>query len=82
MEKKYVEKMAHIEFKSQNRTPDSASALSHSYSTASLPPRPDTPASTLRRSKSVIRPVSVVDVAPGEFDESNEPVDSDLQTFK
>lgn len=69
MEKKYVEKMAHIEFKSQNRAQerDSASALSHSYSTASLPPRPETPASTLRRSKSVIRPVSVVDMAPGKL---------------
>lgn len=71
VEKKYVEKMAHIEFKSQNRTPERdslSSALSHSYSTASLPPRPETPSSTLRRSKSVVRPVSVVDVAPGEFE--------------
>lgn len=70
MEKKYVEKMANAEFKSQNRTleRDSASALSHSYSSASLPPRPETPASTLRRSKSVVRPVSVIDVDAGEFD--------------
>ena len=69
VEKKYVEKMAHIEFKSQNRTPerDSAPALSHSFSTAALPPRPETPASTLRRSKSVVRPMSVVDMAPGKF---------------
>lgn len=69
-----MEKMAHAEFKSQNRTQERdtssslSSALSHSYSSASLPPRPDTPSSTLRRSKSVVRPVSVVDVAPGEFD--------------
>lgn len=72
VEKKYVESMARTEFRSQNRTPDlsldlNGSPLSHSYSSASLPPRPETPSSTLRRSKSVIRPVSVADVAPGMF---------------
>lgn len=72
MERKYVEAIAKAEFKSANRTSDGSldfpSPLTHSYSSASLPPRPETSLG-LRRSKSVVRPASVVmaDIDPGKF---------------
>jgi len=64
VERKYVESMARTEFKSLNRTPDPilsanldiSPSLTHSTSFAALPPRPES--ISLRRSKSVVRPVS------------------------